>query len=562
MFKNLKIRTKLMTGFGVLIAVLLLTASISVYFVNTMGRSAIYVGAELAPRGDAAMEIRLSATLAHLMFEEIMAGDDGESVEEVYRLIDEAIMYCDFILEGGENEEGVYYPAEDPRVIKSIQSTRESLVKFKDAAKQRYDLMVSGGLSGAGSAADIAFDKEFTDFFAFADEAETAIQENMSDGLDDLKDQEDESILSVLLTAIIGLIFGVVLSFVISSQVSNPILALSKSLNMIAGGDLTIEISEDNSKDEVGNAMDSLRLMLIKLKEVIGGVIASSDQITNASTEMNGSSQQMSEGATEQASSAEEVSSSMEEMASNIQQNTDNARETEKIAKKAAIDIEESNKSVELTVSSMQTIASKISIIGEISRQTNLLALNAAVEAARAGEHGKGFAVVAAEVRKLAERSQQAAAEIDEVSRSSVEIAQKSGKMLTSIVPDIRKTSDLIQEITAASMEMSTGADQVNMALQQLNQIVQQNAANAEEIAATSEELNGQSLSMKDMISYFKVDSSAKTYGISSAKQSPVKTAIKVEKEVKTPFKPKNSSGGINVDLGGDDSLDGDYEKF
>ena len=182
----------------------------------------------------------------------------------------------------------------------------------------------------------------------------------------------------------------------------------------------------------------------------------------------------------------------MEEMASNINQNADNAMQTEKIAMKAALDAEESGKAVTEAVSSMNEIASKISIIEEIARQTNLLALNAAIEAARAGEHGKGFAVVASEVRKLAERSQNAAGEISELSASSVDIAEKAGDMLLKLVPDIKKTAELVQDISAASREQNNGVNQINNAIIQLDSVVQQNASASEEMASSAEELSGQ----------------------------------------------------------------------
>lgn len=237
------------------------------------------------------------------------------------------------------------------------------------------------------------------------------------------------------------------------------------------------------------------------------------DNVASGSQQMSSSSEEMSQGATEQAASAEEASSSMEEMSSNIRQNADNAQQTERIAQKAAEDAKEGGFAVEKTVTAMRDIAEKISIIEEISRQTDLLALNAAIEAARAGEHGKGFAVVASEVRKLAERSQTAAGEISTLSGSSVEVAEKAGKMLSKLVPDIQKTSELVQEINAASNEQNTGADQINRAIQQLDLVIQQNASTAEEMASTAEELAAQAEQLQGSVAFFKIGDSPKWPG-------------------------------------------------
>lgn len=368
---------------------------------------------------------------------------------------------------------------------------------------------------------------------------------------------------------ILMVLFGVLVSVVLFSymaiqkKVISRIPKINETVNAIASGDLTVKISSDG-KDEIAVAMKNIGQMTSKLKEVITSIISSSQNIAAASIQMNDTSVGMSQGSQTQAASAEEVSSSMEEMAASIQQNTDNAKETEKISRKAVIEIEESSKAVNATVESMKTIADKISIIGEIARQTNLLALNAAVEAARAGEHGRGFAVVAAEVRRLAERSQQAAAEIDSVSKSSVEVAQKSGKMLNDVVPNIQKTAELIKEISSSSIEMSTGADQVNIALQQLNQEVQRNAANAEEVAATSEELNGQSISLKDLVGYFKIDERAETH-FPTSKENSIKVQPKQPQRApsRSALKGKDGkSNGVHISLGADDAHDDEYQRF
>ena len=242
-------------------------------------------------------------------------------------------------------------------------------------------------------------------------------------------------------------------------------------------------------------------LIIRGIVRVLQDIKLSSDNVAVASQEMSTTSVQMSQGATEQAAATEEASASIEEMSSTIQQSTENSYETEKLAIKAAEDALEGGKAVEEAVTAMKQIAEKISIIEEIARQTNLLALNAAIEAARAGEHGKGFAVVASEVRKLAERSQKAAAEINDLSGSSVAVAEKAGEMLKFMVPDIQKTSALVQEISAASKEQNSGMEQIGQSIQQLDEVIQQNAGASEEMASTSEELSSQAEQLQVAIS-------------------------------------------------------------
>ncbi|MBF0457043.1 MAG: MCP four helix bundle domain-containing protein [Nitrospirae bacterium] len=291
----------------------------------------------------------------------------------------------------------------------------------------------------------------------------------------------------------------------------------------VADGDLTMRF-DSGRKSETGILL-AMKTMVEKLKEIVASVRSAADNVASGSNQLSSGAQQLSEGATQQAASVEETSSSMEEMTSNIRQTTDNSRQTEAIATSSAKDALESGKSVSEAVSAMKEIASKISIIEEIARQTNLLALNAAIEAARAGEHGKGFAVVASEVRKLAERSQKAAGEISELSSSSVNIAEQAGTMLNKLVPDIRKTADLVQEITAASNEQNTGAEQINKAIQQLDQVIQQNASAAEEMASTSEELQAQSEQLQSAIAFFKTGAEGAVRIQPKAKRNPMALA-------------------------------------
>ena len=297
-----------------------------------------------------------------------------------------------------------------------------------------------------------------------------------------------------------------IIFFNTKKMITDPLRKTVALSEKIADGDLTHQL-EVTSHDEVGQLSESMNKMIVRLKEVVGEIQTAAENVAAGSEELSARSEEISQGATEQAASAEEASASMEEMAANIRQNTDNANQTEKIAVTSADMAQEGGDAVSETVSAMKQIAEKINIIEEIARQTNMLALNAAIEAARAGEHGKGFAVVASEVRKLAERSQQAAGEISQLSSSSVAISVKAGEMLNKIVPDIKRTADLIQEISAATNEQNIGAGQINEAIQQLDQVIQQNASTSEELASTSEELSGQAQQLQESIAFFKVDS-------------------------------------------------------
>jgi methyl-accepting chemotaxis protein len=377
-----------------------------------------------------------------------------------------------------------------------------------------------------------------------------------------LESDNNRSMITLMILITLGIAIAVLVSFYIIKSITISLKHAVDTVSRIADGDLDFEVKSE-SKDEIGQLLEKMGIMTAKLKDIISSIRLASLNIATASSQMNSSAQQMSEGATEQASSVEEISSSMEEMAANIQQNTNNSKQTEKIARNAAKDVTESNEAVGKTVHSMKTIANKISIIGEISRQTNLLALNAAVEAARAGEHGKGFAVVAAEVRKLAERSQLAATEINEVSSLSVDIAQKSGELLNSVVPNIQKTSDLVQEISASSLEQNSGAEQVNNAIQQLNQVVQENAATAEEMAAGAEELSTQAESLKEIISFFKTgenETQSVKYEQRSAKTAQTKITTHKSKIYKNGNSHKNA--GMTLDLNHSGVMEDQYEKF
>ncbi|MBF0463677.1 MAG: MCP four helix bundle domain-containing protein [Nitrospirae bacterium] len=388
------------------------------------------------------------------------------------------------------------------------------------------------------------------------------LKKHQEEHLDTVAKQADESYKSartlVISLSVIAIVLATAIALWITMTLLNQlggephyIMSIAES---IANGDLTIRL--ESGKKETGIFL-AMKTMLEKLTSIVGEVNVSADNVSTGSMELSGTAQVISQGATEQAASVEEVSSSMQEMASNIKQNADNSQQTERMAAKASKDAEESGKAVEEAVHAMKEIASKISIIEEIARQTNLLALNAAIEAARAGEHGKGFAVVASEVRKLAERSQKAAGEISTLSSTTVTVSEKAGVMLKQLVPDIQRTAELVQEISAASNEQNVGADQINKAITQLDQVIQQNASASEEMASTSEELTSQAEQLSAAIAFFRTSEQRRAAAAPKAKKQPPKLAhITHEKARPVATKTKR------LELSSDNKDDSEFESY
>jgi methyl-accepting chemotaxis protein len=381
----------------------------------------------------------------------------------------------------------------------------------------------------------------------------------------------------VIVALIILLLLGLGLALYLPGSIANPILEGIGLAEKVSAGNLSVRF-DTNRKDEVGRLSVALDNMVKNLRVIITDITEGTKEMVEASSSLMRESTELAEGANEQASAAEEVSSSMEEMYANIQQNTDNAKETVGIAKKAATDMNESNDISERAAGFLEEITSKISVIGDIAFQTNILALNAAVEAARAGVEGRGFAVVAAEVRKLAERSQQAANDINKVSVQTISSSRETREMLLALTPEIEKTAGLIQEISVASLEQVSGVEQINNALQQLNQVTQRNAANSEEINSAAHRIDKLSERLERAISVFRINQGKSENGgsfgdegtVTQNQSSDVKGAEKSQTETDeegasceiSEEQLKKKSKGLNPDFGKDILDNDDYEKF
>ncbi|MBF0429156.1 MAG: methyl-accepting chemotaxis protein [Magnetococcales bacterium] len=393
------------------------------------------------------------------------------------------------------------------KLLQEIDSDSKTGVRIDDgAADQAIQRLVKSTAVGQFGVDPTHWFNTITSKINLLKEVEDRLSQDLAARTEQLDKEARQAFTAYLIfttvITLVSLVLSIWLAHIMLQQVGGEPQSVMAIANRLAQGDLAISFDPDQPAVGIYGAV---RHMVENLNNTVKVIIDVGGRVIDESNAVNDGAQTVSQGATEQAAAVQETSSAMEQMTANIQQNTENAQATEQMARKAAQDADESGSAVQQAVGAMREIAAKISIIDEIARQTNLLALNAAIEAARAGEHGKGFAVVAAEVRKLAERSQVAAGEIGQLSSTTLHISEKAGQLLTSLVPNIMKTAQLVQEIATGSQEQAEGSGQVNQAIQQLDQVIQKNAGMAEEMSASADDLSQQAERLQEAISFFKV---------------------------------------------------------
>ena len=559
---NVKISSKLVMSFSIIL-VIVVTVGIAGYL-NTRSLNTNLIGISTGDLPSVNFLLQTDRDLYRLLTAERSMIFSAVNSELYTQLVAE---YEENLLQSRQRFESFKALADD-NAADLIAKYENSRAQWEKLTNQVVEGRTSDTREGRRLAIDLTLTSakiKFDEMRGYLDQLTDLTMQRVENSREAAASTFRQSTITLTITTLIGFIIGLTLAFFIAGGITKPLKKLMGIVDSISKGDLEVELDSDR-KDEIGQLIDTIKQMVVKIRGVVLDVAAASDNVANASQAMSSSTEQMSQGATEQATSSEEASSSMEEMSSNIRQNADNALQTEKIAVKAAEDTLQGGAAVAETVKAMTEIAEKISIIEEIARQTNMLALNAAIEAARAGEHGKGFAVVAAEVRKLAERSQSAAAEIIQLSSTSTETAERAGQMLEHMVPDIRKTAELVQEIAAASSEQNAGAAQINKAIQQLDQVTQQNASAAEEMSSTAEELASQAVHLGDTIAFFKVDMnrSRQQRAVGYGLKKPGSTVLAHLKAGRTDAQLGNEGIKLNLERSEEagDEDDGEFERY
>ncbi len=534
MFANMKLATKL---FGSFVIVLLLMSGLGVYAIVQLAKvnaTTVDLATNWMPSVRTVLELKADINrFRTLEFRHVLLDDPTERLA-VEKQLDEKLAE----IKKGQDDYSKLISGPEER------DTFASFNKSFEAFMVEHALVVALSRQNKDEDAKTLLDGEsLKSFNRMRSDSDKLADINVQGGNKAAHDAELVyssarlwTICALVVCALLALALATLITRSLTRQLGGEPAYVADIAATVANGDLTVVV--ETRKNDTSSVLHAMKTMVGKLSHVVTEVNGSAEALASASEQVSATAQSLSQASSEQAAGVEETSASIEQMTASISQNTENAKVTDGIATKAAQEADESGEAVKATSAAMKQIAQKIGIIDDIAYQTNLLALNAAIEAARAGEHGKGFAVVAAEVRKLAERSQVAAQEIGTVASSSVELADKAGKLLDAMVPNIKKTSDLVQEITAASEEQTTGVGQINSAVVQLSQTTQQNASSSEELAATAEEMSGQAEQLQQAMAFFTVSAT----GTGRAMNAGVRKPVSVKGAAKNPNRSKAAS--------------------